>query len=228
MKKLKLNLDELRNQLESIDNDDAKTLLGGKTIHLSHNPNDDFWLPKDNEFQNYEVTDTIDYYDSGEDFDVEFDQSFGTTNYGGYGQNFPTLTLPALWTNYDHNVGGVPQSPSDDNYPHQCAIRLGKAIEQAYGYSFNTTEYTQNWGPVTSEGWPRGAETLANFLYTKMGAPIIMSQSSFENSSYASQSGIIFFKDLTGGNGRDHIDIYSAGSTGSGYYSASEIWFFPL
>ncbi len=136
-------------------------------------------------------------------------------------RNFPAFRL--LWTNYPHDVNGKHQHPSSDSYArNQCAIRLGFALIKS-GISFNS--YTD---PLTSEGYPRGAKSLADFLWREFGKPIIINSVSEFQNSYANRTGIVF--EYASPGNVSHIDLWNQGSTGSGFYISGyqQIWFWPV
>ena len=116
---------------------------------------------------------------------------------------------------------GKHQHPSSDSYAkNQCAIRLGYCLQES---GVDMSNYDT--GPVTSEGYPRGSKSLADWLWKEYGRPAIVSQSTFE-SKYWDQTGIIYIAPPEGGIG--HIDLFNKGNTGSGYYLGSEIWFWKI
>jgi hypothetical protein len=53
----------------------------------------------------------------------------------------------------------------------------------------------------------------------------MMSQQKFQD-NYWSMKGIIYLEPPAGGIG--HIDLFNRGITGSGYYKADQVWFWPL
>ncbi|WP_164108023.1 hypothetical protein [Sphingobacterium luzhongxinii] len=93
----------------------------------------------------------------------------------------------------------------------------------AYGVDFsNSANYNGN---VTSEGYPRGARDVANWLRKEGLQSYEMSLSEFINSEYYHQTGVIY--QIAQGNSMAHIDIYTGeGRTGSGFYSNERIVFF--
>jgi hypothetical protein len=80
-------------------------------------------------------------------------------------------------------------------------------------------------GPLTSEGYPRGAKSLADWLWKVFGKPSIVSQTSFEE-KYWNKTGIIYIVPPSGF--APHIDLFNQGTTGSGYYLGTEIWFWKI
>jgi|GEM_PF-4687429 len=134
-------------------------------------------------------------------------------------KTFPAFSI--LWDNYPHDVNGEHQHPSSDSYAYnQCAIRVGYCLILS---DIDMSNYDT--GPLTSEGYPRGAKSLADWLWKEFGSPTIVSQSTFE-SDYWDQTGIIYIAPPQGGVG--HIDLFNEGTTGSGYYLGSEIWFWHI
>lgn len=134
-------------------------------------------------------------------------------------------TLPpfdSLWNSYpEPNEDGTPAHPSKDNYPNQCAIRVSVALEDA---GVDLTSYpTVN---KTSEGWARSSKGLADWLWQEYGPPTILSQEEFQKQHWGKDTGIIYLAPPEGGTG--HIDLFDRGATGSGYYEASEVWFWSV
>jgi RHS repeat-associated protein len=147
----------------------------------------------------------------GASFDGEGDPQRGNT--------FPNFST--LWKNYPApNANGNPAHPSSDRYPNQCAIRLGVCLQLS---GVDMSKY--NTGPVTSEGYPRGSKSLADWLWQQYGYPTKVSQPEFR-SNYWNQTGIIYIAPPPGGTG--HIDLFNQGATKSGYYFGSEIWFWNI
>ena len=115
--------------------------------------------------------------------------------------------------------------PSSDGYKNQCAIRLGKALQDS---GVDMSDYT---APVTTEGYPRGAQSLANWLYDNFGNPqIVNNRDEFLKIDY-NKTGIFFQKAL--GPGRaNHIDVWNGNlrkpRAGSGLYISGEIWFWEI
>ncbi len=137
----------------------------------------------------------------------------------GGGRTFPSFSI--LWLKYPHDINGKHQHPSSDSYAYnQCAIRLGYCLQKS---GVDMINYRT--GPLTSEGYPRGAKSLADWLWMEFGKPIIVSQEAFE-SKYWNQNGIIYIVPPRGGIG--HIDLFNKGNTGSGYYLGSGIWFWEI
>ncbi len=137
----------------------------------------------------------------------------------GGGSNLPSFET--LWSNYPHDINGEHQHPSKDPYAkNQCAIRVGVAL-QLSGIDMSSYPSSNN----TSEGYPRSSKGLADWLWREYGKPTIISQSTFE-SDYWNKTGIIYIAPPVGGIG--HIDLFNKGTTGSGYYLGSEIWFWNI
>ncbi|WP_202616850.1 hypothetical protein [Arcticibacter tournemirensis] len=87
----------------------------------------------------------------------------GYGGYAGYGGPFPRITFNNLWNAYPRQN----LHPSNDGYENQCAIRLGKALQDAFDIDFTDSSYTK-FGPVTTEGYPRGAKSLADYLESNL------------------------------------------------------------
>ena len=129
-----------------------------------------------------------------------------------------------LWKNYPpDNADGSHAAPSSDSYAkNQCAIRLSVSLEKS---GFNLSGYTD---PLTSEGYARGAKSLADYLWREIGRPSIMSVSDFSSSMSGSRG--IFFELKATPNDTSHIDLNNYGQTGSGFYSGGvkEIWYWRM
>ena len=120
-----------------------------------------------------------------------------------------------LWKNYPSG------HPSKDGYANQCAIRMSVALQKS---GFNLDNYKM--GPLTTEGYARGAKSLADYLWKEIGRPEIMLQSDFEANYRHNSSGIMF--ELASPGGVSHIDLNNYGQAGSGYYKAQQIWYWKL
>lgn len=178
--------------------------------------------------------DTDDWDDSYGDMggDSWGDGSWDAGGSGGYEPDYDgnpggtqggSMTWPPfsqLWLCYPHNnINGEPQHPSSDPWvSNQCAVRVGYTFLQA---GIDLSSYTQL---LTSEGYPRWARGLALWVSQHFGPPIILSEAEFQN-TYWNCTGLIFL-DLPGNT--DHIDLFNAGETGSGYYTPTEVWFWPI
>ncbi len=126
-----------------------------------------------------------------------------------------------LWESYPKGKNGKNAQPSQDSYAlNQCAIRVGVSLKEAGMDISGYPEVNQ-----TSEGWPRSSKGLADWLWNEVRPPLRMSQQDFE-ANYKNSTGLIYLAPPTGGIG--HIDLYNAGQTGSGYYLASEVWFWEI
>jgi RHS repeat-associated protein len=147
----------------------------------------------------------------------------GSGNSQNSHQVFPSIsTIKANYPPDDSQTGRHWHDPSF-NYPNQCAVRLGKALMDS-GVDFS--EYSK-WGPQTSNGYPTGAKSLADFLWNQFGAPdAIISNEEFDKNDYQQSSGIFFEP-----GGSTHIDYFDHGDSGSGYYSSWDtqvwVWFIP-
>jgi hypothetical protein len=143
--------------------------------------------------------------------------------------NKNSQTLLKLWEAY-------PWPPevkySSGGYSNECAIRMSIAIEGAAKAFFKN--YTE---PKSPEGWARGAESLAVFLWKHhLGRPkIFKSTKSFREASM-SAAGIVFYKDCFVRAGEkhkrgDHIDLWYNGTT-MGFNDpngdAEQVWFWSF
>lgn len=127
-----------------------------------------------------------------------------------------------LWKNYPKNVNGKIVHPSNDSYAkNQCAIRLGLALQKS---GVDMSNYTD---PVTSEGYPRGAQSLANWIVSNFGSPQITKNRDVFLKLNSGKTGIFFQKAL--GPGRsNHIDLWNKEKAGSSIYVSGEIWFWEI
>ena len=81
-------------------------------------------------------------------------------------------------------------------------------------------------GPVTSEGYPRGAKTLADWIWREFGKPTKFYNDTYDFIKNNSKTGIFF---LDGPNGfADHIDIWNGKKSGSGIYKSIKVWFWEI
>jgi len=116
-------------------------------------------------------------------------------------------------------------APCDGPWSNQCAIRMSIALEGA-GFSFG--DYSD---PKCAHGHARGAESLANHLWHKLGAPRIYKSGG--KSALATKQGIVLFKDIAGfRNGiGDHIDLWRGplGTMTGEYFSyCKQVWFYAV
>ncbi len=149
--------------------------------------------------------------------DLVIDQAaMDAANSGG--MTFPSFST--LWGNYPPDVNGAHAHPSTDPYPNQCAIRVSDAFMKS-GIDMSSYPKVNK----TSDGYARSSKGLADWTWQNFGKPKIMSQDAFEK-NYSNSTGLMYIAPPPGGVG--HIDLFNAGSTGSGYYLGSEIWFWPI
>ncbi len=139
-----------------------------------------------------------------------------------------------LYTNYPKPYTKDPPNCTDKRpdgkwaYKNQCAIRMSIALSKS-GVSFST--YTD---PVCSHGHARGAKSLADWIAKKhLCLPkVYKGKDALDiQSKIKSKSGIIFFGDLDGVRGNDHIDLFYNDDTQAEYsnlWNALEYRFFEL
>ncbi|WP_332681032.1 type VI secretion system amidase effector protein Tae4 [Bosea sp. (in: a-proteobacteria)] len=134
-----------------------------------------------------------------------------------------------LWANYpDHTVRHC-----SDGLDNECAIRMSIALNLEKTLTVSVGSYTE---PKCSHGHARGAESLANWLYRKIGRPKIYDKPAEAKRLIAGKKGIIFFKDCFVRRNQtrrlgDHIDLWNAGlaiSYDDPANEASQIWFWEL
>ena len=120
-----------------------------------------------------------------------------------------------------HDINGKHAHPSSDPYNNQCAIRLAYALRKS-GINFSNYDM----GPVTSEGYPRGAKSLADWIWREFGKPTKFYNDTYDFIKNNSKTGIFF---LDGPNGfADHIDIWNGKKSGSGIYKSIKVWFWEI
>ncbi len=78
--------------------------------------------------------------------------------------------------------------------------------------------------PRCAHGHARGAESLANFLWKRIGKPKIYTEGAKAKVAIAGKSGIVFFKDCFTRDGEtvargDHIDLWKLGVTNERRYA---------
>lgn len=126
-----------------------------------------------------------------------------------------------LWTSYP-----TEQSPCDQAWENQCAIRVSLCLVTA---GFPLTNYTE---PKCNHGHARGAESLANYLWKQLGPPKIATTAAQGRKNVAGKKGLVFFKDIAGfRNGRgDHFDLWNGTLTKTGEYFdfCKQSWFWEV
>jgi hypothetical protein len=124
-------------------------------------------------------------------------------------------------------------SPCDQGWENQCAVRLSVTFNAEGTIKVNSHTYSE---PRCKHGHARGAESLARWLWGRLGRPRIYKDPAVAKRALANSQGIIFFKDCftrTGETARvgDHIDLWYRGRTKT--YDdpgnkSSEVWFWDL
>jgi len=117
--------------------------------------------------------------------------------------------------------------PNKDNYDDQCAIRMLYTLRQL-GVSGKDYE---RWGPITTDGYIRGAKPMADWLSGNYGYPEKITDVDGFQSKYHGKQGIVFF--FRGPKIWNHIDYWDGYcGTGSDFYDSSrvvkQIWFWRL
>jgi hypothetical protein len=122
------------------------------------------------------------------------------------------------------NANGTPAHPSIDSYTNQCAIRMGSTLMNS---GVDMSHYKDKYN-VTSDGYPRGSQELANWLYENFGPPTdIVTQDEFVNKIYPNKTGIMFIMDTTRSY-IPHIDLFNQGTPGSGIYGGASFWYWEI
>ncbi|MDB5559711.1 MAG: hypothetical protein JWQ36_2645 [Enterovirga sp.] len=135
---------------------------------------------------------------------------------------------------YDQLLTEYPDHmPCDGGWDNQCAIRMSIVLNQEKTVKINKETYSE---PKCSHGHARGAESLANFLVTKIGYPKVYKDPAAAKITIAEQTGILFFKDCFQRTGEttargDHIDLWDRGLTmtyDDPGNKAKQLWFWQL
>jgi hypothetical protein len=117
-------------------------------------------------------------------------------------------------------------APCDQGWDNQCAIRVSIALVDA---GFHLTGYTD---PLCKHGHARGAESLANYLWKQLRAPVIRKDAGKAKGLVKDKTGIVFFRNITGFRGGlgDHIDLWDRSATMTGQYFdvCAETWFWQI
>lgn len=133
-----------------------------------------------------------------------------------------------LWASYP-----VVKAPCDGPWDNQCAIRMSIALNGEGSVTVNSKNYSE---PKCRHGHARGAESLANWLQTKIGRPKKWKSGEAAKKDLQDDQGIIFFKDCFTRAGStaqvgDHIDLWRKGITktfSDPNNSSKEVWFWAL
>lgn len=133
-----------------------------------------------------------------------------------------------LWKSYP-----TEQHPCDGPWGNQCAIRMSIALNGEGTLKIGKNTYTE---PRCAHGHARGAESLANYLWKKIGIPKIFADGKQAKKDLLGKSGIIFFKDCFTRSGEtsavgDHIDLWRLGTTKTyddPANQSAQVWFWAL
>jgi hypothetical protein len=133
-----------------------------------------------------------------------------------------------LWSNYP-----TVSAPCDGPWDNQCAIRLSLTLNAEKTLIVSRSTYTE---PTCAHGHARGAESLANWLYKKIGRPKIYTDPGAAKIALSAKTGIIFFKDCFTRAGEtkrrgDHIDLWNKGTTKTyddPSNNSAQVWFWEL
>ena len=137
-------------------------------------------------------------------------------------------TFHKLWTGYPNE-----SHPCDGGWTNQCAIRLSIALNTEGTIEISKKTYLE---PRCAHGHARGAESLANYLWKRIGRPKIYADGAAAKRTILAKTGIIFFKDCFTREGEtvqrgDHIDVWRLGTTktyGDDSNHAKQVWFWEL
>lgn len=126
-------------------------------------------------------------------------------------------------------------SPCDDTpaWPNQCAIRMSLALNGEGSHPVNAGTYSE---PKCSHNHARGAESLANWLWTAY-KPAFKYTPAEAETKLKDRTGIVFIKNCftrpgeTEKNG-DHIDLWNKTEmktqTTDLFLEGEEVWFFSV
>lgn len=139
-----------------------------------------------------------------------------------------------LWNAYSKLLEDYPDKhPCDGPWDNQCAIRMSIVLNSEMTLTVNAKTYSE---PRCAHGHARGAESLANWLYRKIGKPKVYAEGAKAKLAVGEDTGIIFFKDCFTRAGEkravgDHIDLWNKGLVQT--YSdpsnkAAQVWFWAL
>jgi hypothetical protein len=140
----------------------------------------------------------------------------------------PRPNFSSLWSSYP-----TERSPCNGPWSNQCAIRLSLSLNGEGTLTVSQDTYSE---PKCAHGHARGAESLANWLYRKIGPPKKWTSGADAKQALASSQGIIFFKDCFTREGEatargDHIDLWRNGVTktfSDPDNNAKQVWFWSL
>lgn len=135
-----------------------------------------------------------------------------------------------LWSSYpsESNAGCT------DTFANYCAIRMSVTLNTEGSINVSKKTYSE---PKCSHGHARGAESLANWLWSKhLGRPKIYKDPAAGKVTIAAKKGILFFRNCftrAGETSRqgDHIDLWNAGVTktyNDPSNNSQELWFWEL
>jgi len=126
-------------------------------------------------------------------------------------------------------------SPCDGGWDNQCAIRMSIALNGEMSLKVNKSTYTE---PKCAHDHARGAESLANWLETRLFYPLKIAGTAKAREALKAKTGIIFYKDCFARNGQsqenrtgDHIDLWNRGLTkgfSDHHHQSKQVWFWEL
>lgn len=141
----------------------------------------------------------------------------------------PKPSFSGLWSKYPSQ-----QSPCNQNWANQCAIRMSLTLNDEGTITVSTGTYTE---PKCRHGHARGAESLANWLWRHhLGRPKIYTDGAAAKIDVGGKKGLIFFKDCFTREGStvqsgDHIDLWNQGVTktyNDPQNRSKQVWFWEL
>lgn len=141
-------------------------------------------------------------------------------------RKLPSFNL--LFANYPEDRQPCKELDQDGNikYENQCALRVSVCLEKS-GFKLVNNDKKK-----CKHGHIRGAESLGRYLHKQSKRPKVYKNPAAGAKQIGEKMGIILFRNIDGfrGGQGDHIDLWIAGKTMTGDYSAhcQEIKFWEL
>jgi hypothetical protein len=136
-----------------------------------------------------------------------------------------SVSFATLSENYPDPGGHI--GGGCEQYSNQCAIRMSRALSLS---GLPLAQYGDPICQADNVSHARGAESLANYLRTRLGPPRVLGGAA--RSAVQGRKGIIFFKDIIGfrGGRGDHIDLWDGAATRGydGFGHCAQVWFWEL
>lgn len=129
-------------------------------------------------------------------------------------------------------IGHKPELAMDPTWENTCAIRMSVALIGA-GINVTPGRLRIKSGPFKNKWVEPGQRNLSDFLVRAIGKPEVYKGGAKARAAIARRSGIVSFFRIHGTR-QGHIDLVSVHDwpdlmcSGSCYWDASEVWFWPL